>query len=700
LEGERSPVLVLGDLAIDQLLLPRPPSCETPDFDWRRHHQYIFWNLRGGVALSEVVLRDLGYKPSLHESPSSDFVLHTLSRLFEMEARGPTGSGQAGKTQLRVARFEGYFPKPRAGAEESQASLDTSQEVSSGAFKLIFINDAGGAARAKGSSAVDALKSAIGPDSLIVHKAHLPLTTDNQFAAILAASSFAGCVLVMCAADLRASGERLRTHLSWEATLEDIAALSENAESLLGRALNCYSAVVVLASEDGAFSIAKTTEGLKVSMAVAADGIEGSFDSLIPGDLYGQTNLFSCALLWQLDQTGSVTPQSAHLSNALAVTRDYASRNIEVSSLDGREKPALPKPRVDAATLARHKTGLLTRDFAGFGEVAALWASSGDVLSLARRIVCEGPEALADLPHARFGAFLTIDRVEIEGFREIRTLIQGYLSDETQSKPVSLGVFGPPGSGKSFGIKQLVGDRDLVVREYNLSETSADALKGYFHELRDIGLEGKTPLCFFDEFDSRGCEMVAHFLAPMQDGTFRDGPRTHPIGRAILVFAGGTAASVAAFTGRDLHESMRDVVKREERLAWMRAVKIPDFVSRLAGVIDIRGINQATDGGGAGDQAYVLRRAVLLRSLLERYRKDIFTGQGDCLRIQLPLLGALLETDDYRFGARSMEKIIKASALHNGRPIFGASDLPGKGLLAMHLTAPERFQEMAFRPDQ
>ncbi len=72
-----------------------------------------------------------------------------------------------------------------------------------------------------------------------------------------------------------------------------------------------------------------------------------------------------------------------------------------------------------------------------------------------------------------------------------------------------------------------------------------------FHQVRDIGLSGKFPLVFWDEFDTSLAETplgwLRYFLAPMQDGKFQEGQISHPIGRAIFVFAGGTSSSMAEF---------------------------------------------------------------------------------------------------------------------------------------------------------
>jgi hypothetical protein len=41
---------------------------------------------------------------------------------------------------------------------------------------------------------------------------------------------------------------------------------------------------------------------------------------------------------------------------------------------------------------------------------------------------------------------------------------------------------------------------------------------------------------------------LRYFLAPIQDGTFQEGQITHPLGRAIFVFARGTSITMEAFS--------------------------------------------------------------------------------------------------------------------------------------------------------
>jgi hypothetical protein len=63
-------------------------------------------------------------------------------------------------------------------------------------------------------------------------------------------------------------------------------------------------------------------------------------------------------------------------------------------------------------------------------------------------------------PSAQYGIFKTADRFEIEGFRSAAATIEEYLQTKP-TKPMSIAVFGQPGAGKSFGVKQVI---EAVVR--------------------------------------------------------------------------------------------------------------------------------------------------------------------------------------------------------------------------------------------
>jgi hypothetical protein len=157
----------------------------------------------------------------------------------------------------------------------------------------------------------------------------------------------------------------------------------------------------------------------------------------------------------------------------------------------------------------------------------------------------------------------------------------------------------------------------------------------------------------------------------MQDGEFQDGQITYAIGRAIFVFAGGTAHS---------REQFKSKVEVEEN----RPLKGTDFLSRIKGFIDVLGPNPNRDDAVA-DPYYVIRRAVLLRSILERQYPDLFEASGrGKLNIDDGLVSAFLQVPRFEHGARSMESIVAMSRLR-GKRVFARSSLPSEEQLFLHV---------------
>jgi hypothetical protein len=215
--------------------------------------------------------------------------------------------------------------------------------------------------------------------------------------------------------------------------------------------------------------------------------------------------------------------------------------------------------------------------------------------------------------------------------------------------------------------------------DFNLSQfDSADDLVDALHQVRDTSLSGKIPLVFWDEFDTpldgEPLGWLKHFLAPMQDGAFRQGQLVHPIGRAVFVFAGGTAASIQEF-GHDLSDEQ------------LRSAKQPDFVSRLRGYLDVLGPNPHPVAGELDtDRFYGLRRAILLESMLRRKAPQLVHVRAgkQVVDIDSGVLQAFLDVPRYRHGARSMEAVIDMSRL-SGLGSYQRSSLPSEAQLDLHV---------------
>ncbi len=323
---------------------------------------------------------------------------------------------------------------------------------------------------------------------------------------------------------------------------------------------------------------------------------------------------------------------------------------------------------------------------------------------LARLVVQRGSIALENLPHLSIGKLITVERSEIEALRTLGQLLRDYQQHGSGKKPLSLGVFGPPGAGKSFAVKELASKliREAGWLEFNLSQFDQPSdLIGAFHQVRDLVLQNVLPVAFFDEFDSQQFRWLQYLLAPMQDGRFQEGQLTHPLGKCIFVFAGGTSWTFETFGP----PSARGDVDESEDYKKFRLLKGPDFKSRLDGYLNVIGPNRryvspppedatlesvAVVSGhryapDREDIYYPIRRALMIRGE--------FRVPSDChLDIDSGLLSALLQVDSYRHGARSLGKILQPLA-RAPLGVVQRSLLPPAGQLAMHTDA-ARFIEL------
>lgn len=529
-------------------------------------------------------------------------------------------------------------------------------------------------------------------------------------------------IVVIRIDDLRLGAVHVTRELSWEQTAQDL--LWELLYNPQVSGLKKCAHVVVSFTTAGALVLsrdAETEEEPVGRLVFDQEFMERMWNETHPGKMIGGISALTASIAGQIMLAPEHPDVILGVKRGIAAMRALDAHGYEAQKqLSGNVRVVYPmkriariaqEPSTDERPLAEGRVCGPSRSRTVPGDLQAgrAWTiledrHPEDLEALAIKIVLEGPEsALADVPIGRFGDLLTFDRHEIEGLQSIRTLIRQYDSRKRSPKPpwalvveneyerlerspapLSIAVFGPPGSGKSWSVKQvasavLPGRVESIT--FNLSQfDDPRELIDALHQVRDISLRGKLPLVFWDEFDTTRVTVggqqqlgwLPHFLSPMQDGKFQDGQLTHPIGRAVFVFAGG------------VYERMHDFAEDSENFT---VVKAPDFVSRLNGYVNIVGPNPR-DGDAKDDPYYLIRRAVLLRSLLHQHSDGIFRHDDGVKKpnIDEGVLHALLLTKEYRHGVRSLTSIIATSTIGE-RDRFEPSDLASEAQLDLHVDA-------------
>jgi hypothetical protein len=517
-------------------------------------------------------------------------------------------------------------------------------------------------------------------------------------------------ILILDADDLRDLGANISKSLSWEKTaLELLWEINHNEELRIVRSLKN---VIIRFGVEGAIHYTGEKNKLYFDPSYAEGGF---WDISKFGSMRGTPLVFTSSLASEIISTKEVSDKTikAGTVNGLKKCRKFLQEGYrselqeeqnnlykycggKLSEQENKEsriicqqlptfKPESKDPDPDFWSILKEK--------------ASIESEKNKLLPVAENIVLNGWSAISDFPTGHFGKLTTVDRAEIESFGSLKRIMDGYINGkmkdinlEKNPKPLSIAVFGAPGSGKSFGIIEVAKSIDpnkVYSINFNVSQfTSTTDLINALYRVRDISITGKIPLVFFDEFDcSFNAEpfgWLKYFLAPMQDGEFMDCGIIHPIGKSIFVFAGGRCENFKEFC--EYAFSNKTFV---QKLLEKSPEKGNDFVSRLRGYVDILGPNMIKkDMKGWKDEAYIIRRAVLLRSLIEKNAPNIIDKKTDKAEINNNLLKTLLKIQQYKHGVRSMEAIIDMSLLQ-GQKSWNKSSLPPKDQLALHVDEKE-----------
>lgn len=649
---------VVGDLTVDWAIFVSDgmPGLQLP-YEWERRDTLRIVGMPGGAALVAKVLASVNdelhvtgpeFPPGALQEPGFDGVTRTYAA---WTPRVTSGS----QPTWMLDRFLGISTAGRVAYPPFTAEH----------ADVIVIDDANLGFRDSQSNWTSLVPAIASNHNPVVIKMAPPLGSGQLWEA-LSSSNSGSIVCYVTAGDLRKEGAPIGQALSWERTAsETVAAVRSHA------ALGAVALVVVGLGLAGAVVIPNQGPArLIYDPAFQEDAWEVEHR----GSPYAVGTTITACLAAALSQ-GGLSKVDAGLIRGLELARVL---HVQGPDPDGQLPLSTPASRsvVDAAAESSFRCRAIAegREWHLLGTDDQL-----EYRRLAESIVERGIRgAGADIPIEQMGSWASVDRSEIESMRSVHHIVREYLDRSVRARPLNLAVFGPPGSGKSFAIKQMTNrwTRDgtrFTVLEFNVSQLHDDAALGAaFQRVRDCAVEGSLPLVFFDEFDSArgGQELgwLARFLAPMQDGTFLEGSLVRPIGPAIFVFAGGTHPTIESF---------------KERAAQLPGAKATDFLSRLRGYVNVLGPNASSPQ----DDSFVVRRAFLLRQVLERQAPQIIAD--GIANIDRGVMSAFLAVGAYVHGARSLESIVEMSAL-TGRSRFDRSSLPAAHQLSLHVD-PEQF---------
>jgi hypothetical protein len=638
------------------------------------------------------------------------------------------------KRRLRVRATHGY-----SGPKQGDPSLAIVPPPAVDGSTIVVLDDTGNRFRRSPEHWPATLRSGSDTgDSIVVYKLHRPFSGEagshrahepEGLWHTVAQRFDERRIVIVSVDDLRELDVPISRGLSWERTALDVVWGLMNAPQL-AELCDCPHLIVRLGLDAAIYwRRGSGADRNQAWLVYDPQGIEGTGASCYAGGMVGFGSAFTAAVVGHLAQScqndncppAALLQRSDLLTDAIASGLAASRRLLALGfGAAGAAAPAYPReelfhplPECEfASATIPILSGPSVPDRGFWRLLDSIFKGRTALLHKAVELTATGArphdeserEAAALLkrcPTAVFAkALKTYDRVEIENYRALYQLMLDYVGNPNPPRPLSIAVFGPPGAGKSFGVKAVAKAlsqagtlRAIEPLTFNLSQyQSPEQLADAFHLVRDLVLRGRIPLVFFDEFDTSlgGAPLgwLRSFLAPMQDAEFLDDGVPHPIGQAIFVFAGGTCRTYSEFAQPFLESEDENPLKVAARLRFEQA-KGPDFLSRLRGTLDVPGMDLDMPFDPYGPvEAFPCEAAILLR------RAGIFAHQlsqkapqmrdaSEALRVSPFVIRALLHLPGFQHGNRSFEAVLDMSQLASaGR--LNPSLLPSTSHVALH----------------
>jgi hypothetical protein len=688
-ESGAGSILVTGDFIVDRNLLPglRIIASDNPAFGTR------FIDVYGGSILTfdlinslirENNIKSINCIHGLKEPSIEEFILKYPERTaFTIWSKGKTSDS------WKIDEIRGYGYDPDDRHEYHYTDNESIKPT-----EWIVIDDGNLGFRNSEEVWPDF------KDKMVIIKCSYPFFEGKLFHRLtMEQQRPEKLIVILTLSNLRKSDVKISSDISWEQTAFDITSEFKR-NSKLNSILQKSDHLIVMAGTSGAVHFHNNVDRkTEISIVFDPTNIEGEWEKatpLIPGSgscflASFSTSLVNLYLSRQID-TGSI---ENCINKALNTTRIFCRAGFLPDDFKNKvcymvtdhehkfvkqEDMIFSKAYVPSPFNIANEPGISSRN-KGWTILRGNYIDSGsgdkveDYIDLACELAIKGSNILMFAPVMSFGKIVSFDRPEIEGYRNIKKLLVDFACNKQATKPLNIAVFGAPGSGKSFAVKEMSNSFLKIFKpeklEFNLSQfKDASELAGAFNAIRDSVLKGNLPVVFWDEFDSEGLLWLKSLIAPMQDGSFQDGKDTHPIGKSIFIFAGGTSSTFDQFDPRNMGDNKADA----QRINDFIKVKGPDFVSRINGYLNVCGPNPLKLD--MHDVTYPIRRALFIRTSLG-------LAKDDQLDIDFGLLRALLLVKVYNNGARSLDRILTHLKMSRSKRIV-RSDLPSDEVINMN----------------
>lgn len=454
--SEKEPVIVVaGDVTVDWFMYPVDTSDEGEN--WRLHTSSHADALPGGAALlTEFIRRSLEVEgiparvtgpplPELLRDIPPEEVIHSNVVLDMFQVRG----GE--EKVLRISKSFGYIGSGSGSPQPLPPEHDFEDA------DIIMLDDAGNGFRDHRDAWHGALKCM--GDPLIVYKMSRPLITGALWDEV-SKNSPDNLIMIINASDLRqTSGVHISKSLSWERTAKDFVFQLHRLDEL--KELQQCPYLIVLFGTDGAI-LHRGGENANATLIFDPSSLEGGFAARIDGRMMGLTSIFTATIVRHLAKDG-IHGIKAGIEQGLG----YSRALLEAGYVETDTGIEYPLEQILLKSSANHaytscpieRPGDLKDPDPNFWRI--LHQKTRNIRQrVAEEIVIKGDKGLESVPVGVFGELTTIDRAEIESYSAIRELIIEFLANPKPKQPLCFAVFGPPGSGKSFGVKQILKDID------------------------------------------------------------------------------------------------------------------------------------------------------------------------------------------------------------------------------------------------